>query len=383
MEQPLPSVGTPSTFHAVPPSRVLDTRNAIGVRTRTPLAARGTLRLVLPAGRPVPTGATAVVLNVTVTRTTASGYLTVFPDGARRPASSNLNWTAGRTIPNQVVVPVGAGGALDLYNGSTGTTHVVADLAGYYTGDSSGLKFTPSPPHRILDTRAAVGVSTRTPVKPHGTVRLQVAGRGAVPRSGVTAVVLNVTVAGPTAAGYLTVYPDGMTRPAASDLNWSAGETVPNHVVVRLGADGKVDFYNGSSGTVAVVADVFGSYAAGAGGQFFHPMPPTRLLDTRGYPPVPPNVDFGISFEKSTAPPPYASAVVLNVTVTQARAAGYLVAFPGLTSPPAASNLDWTAGETVSNLVTGELGAGSITFHLHTSGSLQLVADGFGYFANT
>jgi hypothetical protein len=199
--------------------------------------------------------------------------------------------------------------------------------------------------------------------------------------------VLNVTVTGPTAAGYLTVYPDATTQPPASDLNWTAGETVPNHVIVRLGSNGKVDFYNGSSGTVAVVADLFGYYATGAGGQFFHPMTPVRLLDTRSNPrPIPPTIQFGITFEKSTNPPPYASAVVLNVTVTQAQAAGYLVAVPGLglsSPPPTASNLDWTAGETVSNLVTGELGMGAIELYKHTSGSLQLIADGFGYFANT
>ena len=67
-----------------------------------------------------------------------------------------------------------------------------------------------------------------------------------MPASGVSAVVLNVTATQPTAPGHLTVYPDGVARPTTSSLNFSAGETIPNLVVAPVGADGKVDFYNGS-----------------------------------------------------------------------------------------------------------------------------------------
>ena len=79
-----------------------------------------------------------------------------------------------------------------------------------------------------------------------------------VPASGVSAVVLNVTVTQPTAAGHITVYPDGTSRPLAANLNFVAGQTVPNLVVAPVGADGKVDLYNGSAGTVQLIADVSG-----------------------------------------------------------------------------------------------------------------------------
>ena len=95
-------------------------------------------------------------------------------------------------------------------------------------------------------------------------VALGVDGHGGVPASGVSAVVLNVTVTQPKAAGFITVYPDGATRPLASNLNFVAGQTVPNLVVAPVGADGKVDLYNGSSGTTQLVADVSG-YFSGAG----------------------------------------------------------------------------------------------------------------------
>ena len=74
--------------------------------------------------------------------------------------------------------------------------------------------------------------------------------------------VLNVTVAGSTTGGYVTVYADGDTRPTASNLNYVAGQVVPNLVIAPVGADGKVDFYTGSSGLTALVADVAG-YVSG------------------------------------------------------------------------------------------------------------------------
>jgi hypothetical protein len=121
--------------------------------------------------------------------------------------------------------------------------------------------FVALPPARIMDTRGNLGATG--PVGPAKTVSLQVDGEGGVPASGVTAVVLNVTVTGPTAAGYVTVYPDGGSRPTTSNLNFTAGETVPNLVVAPVGADGKVDFFN-AVGSVQLVADVSGYYTPGS-----------------------------------------------------------------------------------------------------------------------
>ena len=74
---------------------------------------------------------TAVVLNVTVTNPTAPSYLTVWPDGAAQPLASDLNYVAGLTVPNLVVVKLGANGSIDLFN-AAGTTDVVVDVVGWY-----------------------------------------------------------------------------------------------------------------------------------------------------------------------------------------------------------------------------------------------------------
>ena len=58
-------------------------------------------------------GGTAVVMNVTVTNTTAASYLSVYPTGVAQPYTSNLNWTPGDTVPNLVAVTAGNSGKVD------------------------------------------------------------------------------------------------------------------------------------------------------------------------------------------------------------------------------------------------------------------------------
>jgi hypothetical protein len=141
--------------------------------------------------------------------------------------------------------------------------------------------FTSVTPTRLLDTRSGVG-APRAAVAAGATVVLQVAGRGGVPTSGVSAVVLNVTVTQPTALGTITVWGGG-ARPWASNLNFVRGQTVPNLVSTPVAADGAVRLYNGSSGTVQLLADVSGYYLGGPPQRpgMFSPVAPSRLLDTR------------------------------------------------------------------------------------------------------
>jgi hypothetical protein len=190
-----------------------------------------------------------------VTKPSASSYLTVFPTG-NRPLASNLNFTAGQTVPNRVVVPLAGDGSISFYN-AFGTVDVIADLSGWFTDGSnpsaSGSRFAPVPPTRILDTR------TTSKLGPNQSMPVAIGGNGPTPNAGALAAVLNVTVTGPTSSSYLTVWPDGDSRPLASDLNYAAGQTVPNMVVVKLSAAGRIDLYN-AFGSVDVVIDVMGWY---------------------------------------------------------------------------------------------------------------------------
>lgn len=117
-------------------------------------------------------------------------------------------------------------------------------------------------PTRVLDSRVGTG-GYSTPWGAGADRQLVVAGVGGVP-AGATAVVMNVTatnVAGhsPGGGSYITVYPAGVARPLASNLNFSNGMTVPNLATVDLGEGGAVRFYN-DQGSVDIIADVVGFY---------------------------------------------------------------------------------------------------------------------------
>ena len=174
------------------------------------------------------TGAAAVVLNVTATDETATGYITVYPSGGSRPTTSSLNLTPPSSVANLVTVRLGTGGAITLYNGSAASTDLVADVAGYYLSGTpvDAGAFHPLSPVRILDTRIGNG-APQAKVAGHGTLSIKVTGAGGIPTSGAAAVVLNLTVTRPTTKGFVTAYPAGITRPTASNVNFVAGLSVP------------------------------------------------------------------------------------------------------------------------------------------------------------
>jgi hypothetical protein len=210
------------------------------------------------------TGVAAAVFNVTATNSTTGGYLTLFPTGGAAPLVSNVNFVANSSVPNRAAVVLGTGGKVSIYNPS-GSVHVILDINGWFTdatAGGTGSVFTPVTPIRILDTRNGTG-GVSVPLGANQTIAVQVAGRGGVPSMTSTippkAVVVNVTAVGPTSAGYLTAWPDAVTRPGTSDLNFAAGQTVPNLVVVQVGSTGEIDVYNGF-GSTNVVIDVMGWY---------------------------------------------------------------------------------------------------------------------------
>ena len=278
--------GSAGLFRPLPPSRIMDTRvPSPGCGSTCVTLGPGGVRTLNVAGANdingnpsgVPGGGTAaaVVLNVTVTNPSASGFLTVWPAGQSRPTASNVNFVPDQTVPNRVIVELGSGGAISILN-NAGNTDVVVDVGGYYTsataaGGNGG--YTPVVPARILDTRSSEGscAPTCTTIAPNTTLILHVAGSsdattgnasgvpGMAASNPPSSVVLNVTVTNPTHASFLTIYPGGSPVPVISDLNFVAGQTVPNLVVVKLDPSGNVTIYN-QAGSVDVVVDVEGWY---------------------------------------------------------------------------------------------------------------------------
>ena len=417
---PVRAATTPgSTYFPLAPSRVLDTRDGTGAPA-SPLGPGATLDLTVVGTKGVPdSGVTAVVLNVTATDATAPhSYLTIHPAGTIRPVASNLNFSAGTTSTNLVTVAVPAAGdragKVTIYN-NVGSVGVVADISGWYSanGSSVGATYNPVLPARVLDTRQGVG-SDISLIFPGQTIDVQVTGRGGVPETGVSAVVLNVTAvheSGPES--FLTVYPSGTDRPLASNLNFLNRRAVPNLVIARIGAGGKVSMYN-NLGLANFVADVQGWYTSvgTTTGATYFPAAPSRALDTRsggigtnGRRVGPAEtIDFTPLDTTTVAA---LAAVVMNVTaVDHAGPDSFLTVFPrpdvitahsapsvdpetgiarSISPPPAtgrplASNLNMVEGQTIPNLVIVPPGAHRQVSIYNDSGSVHVVADIQGWF---
>jgi hypothetical protein len=362
------------------PIRLLDTR-------QTGRCVDGSDQFVrISSSNGIPANAVAVALNVTVTDATAPGFLVAWPTGQPRPNASNLNFETGQTIANMVTVKLGTGGAIDLAT-NQGCPNVIIDIAGYYkAGAPAPGGFVGIPPVRALDTRISapcVGSSNRT---------LTVSGGGRGIPANASAVALNVTVTESSAAGFLTVWPNGATRPTASNLNFETGQTIPNMVTARIGTGGAINIAS-NQGCPNVIVDIAGYYTAwtpdtiGAGG--FVGMTPIRALDTREIGPcvgptprrlliadrfgVPSNANPGV---------PGVSAVALNVTVTQPSAPGFVTVWPSGRTRPNASSLNFVTGQTIPNMVIVKLGSDGAINLMSNAGCPNIIIDIAGYFTS-
>ncbi|MGS2617288.1 hypothetical protein ACVCAH_22590 [Micromonospora sp. LZ34] len=275
--------------------------------------------------------------------------------------------------------------ALAVVPGTASAAPTAPQQAAAAIEDTTGAYYALNPA-RLLDTRSTGAIGAG------GKVDLLVAGRGGVPAVGAGAVVLNVTVTGPTVGGFVTAYPTGEARPNASSLNFPKGWLGSNNVIVKLGSGGKVSLYN-HLGSTHVVVDVVGFYAADNGmtnrnGLEYQAYLPERLWDTRsdGTGKLPANswIDYSLDFAEFN---PNVKAVVVNLTAVSPAAGGFLTAWSGAGSRPNASTVNYAVGKNVPNLAyiqtTPCLGygddwwctAGAPKWRVYTSQSVHLLTD--------
>lgn len=373
--------GVVSRFFGTQPKRVLDSRDGTGGFS-TPWGNGTTRSLTVTGGATtVPADATAVVMNVTGVKPSTTTHVTLWPAGQPKPDASNINLPPGSVRPNLVVVKVGTAGKVSIFNNS-GTIDLLADIVGYFRTDNAGVLYNGLTPHRILDTRDGTG-GFATTWGPATTREVAVAGGATTVPPGAAAVMLNVTVTNPTVGSHLTLWPAGQPMPDSSNLNFDAGETVANAVVVKTGTDGNVAVFN-NKGTTHVIADVVGYYATSGG--VYTPITPHRLLDSRngtgGYSTPwtgaltrPVIVSGG-----ATTVPPGATAVVVNLTGIKPSEVTHVSAWPDGIPMPVASNLNLPGGDIRANLAVIKIGAGNKVSLYNNSGSIDLLGDVVGYY---
>jgi hypothetical protein len=276
-----------SDYFPVTPVRIADTRANSGFQGAGDTLSSGQILTIRVAGLPgdgVPVTASAVVLNITAVDPTNAGYLTAYASGQTTPFASTVNFIAGQTIANEATITLGNNGVTSGYVSilnHVGLTDVVVDVQGYYLPYmfAGGALYYPvsypnpvtgtldNAPIRVLDTRQNSGQQDAgQTLGPDQQLTFYPGTSTFAPNltlvpSNAQAVVLNLTEADATAASFLTAWATGVAQPLASDVNFLAGQTLANRVIVPYNPTTQtISVYNWA-GSTDVVADLDGYFA--------------------------------------------------------------------------------------------------------------------------
>jgi hypothetical protein len=435
-------LGTPNTdlvYTPVTPCRIIDTRNA---GTASGILAVGSARGFIGWGAsyanqggaasncniPANTDTAAIVVNFTVVSPSTGGYITAYPSGAAQPLAASLNFNAADVKGNNAILKLNqtanAPTHFNIY--TTSTTHLVADVVGYYarpvalgTFNDRDLVYTPVTPCRILDTRNA-GADTGMLIA--GLPRSFLGWNGSYTVQGGdntdcglpfstdnAALVLNFTAVNPSSGGYITAYPAGAAQPLAATLNFGAGEVKGNNAFLKLNqTSGQADFNVYSTAATHLVADVVGYYAKpvalGTSNKdlVYTPVTPCRIMDTRSA-----GANSGIlnagsqrgfygwtasnftsqGGANNTCGLPASTdnaAIAVNFTIVSPATGGYITAYPSdAATVPLAATLNFNAGDVKGSNAILKLNQSGSGFHfgVYSTSTAHLVADVVGYYA--
>ena len=252
---------------------------------------------------------------------------------------------------------------------------------------TTGADFAAIAPTRILDTRKGIGTNVRK-IPAGGFVSFPVPTPDASDGRLITAVALNVTVTDATGNGYVG------TSSGVSSVNYRAGQTLAATVIASVGNGGDGTYYaqlqNSGAGSVDLIADMTGYFATDAA-DGYQPISPLRLLDTRdgtgGYTgkltPAAPDVLTVEGAGKGAIPSTGVTAIAVNLTVANTTGNGLITAYPDGESTPGTSNLNFTAGQILSNFAIVPVGSDGEIDLADTNAPTDAIIDVVGYFTAT
>ena len=242
---------------------------------------------------------------------------------------------------------------------------------------------------RLADTRQPANgrypyVTTATSKGRH--IQVQVTGRLGVPMD-ATAAVLTITAINDAGDNFVTAYPSGVTRPDVSILNMAGeNQVVANLVTVQLGSDGSVEVE--SDDDCELIVDVAGVFvptsAPVSSGRYVGWDTPSRIVDSRQRSEGKPAAGGTISVAMPETVPRDATAVMVNLTVTDTEGWGFLTCYPfGQTEVPDSSNVNVDgADQTRASSAVLRLGdaGGDRGFTVWTYSGVHIIVDLLGYF---
>ena len=345
------------------PVRFVDTRDLPGK-----LGAGRMMIVPIAGNNGIPPDATAAVVSVTAVEPCADTFLTLFPCGSAPPTTSTINALALSIVANSAVVRLG-NGAVCVY--SLQPTDVIVDVSGWIA--PIGLRTTPIAPVRLIDTRPGEKQALIVPQNRLRAGQLLTVDVAASPASDQTAMAatVNVTAADPAGGGFLSVLPgpcaDVSLPPTTSNLNVTRGRNVAASATVALGA-GQLCVY--SSTDTDVVVDLQALH--GTTGDAITAVDPLRLVDTRDTN----RLAAGQSLPLTVDATP--TAAIVNLTVVEPSANGFLTLYPCGSAVPTVSNINFIAGAIIANRAfVSTAGAGQ--FCVFSSVDTDLVIDVEGY----
>ncbi len=371
---------SPVQFVAVPPCRLVDTRQTGGA---IPGGAMRYFPIPNLGGCNIPASATVYSLNVTVVPSGRLGFLTIWPTGEDQPTVSTMNSLDGRIKANAAIVPAGYQDNVSVY--VSNTTNVILDIDGYFTAANEfSLQFYPLTPCRVVDTRSTNGPLGGPFLQGNTERSFPVLDSTCFP-SGINpaAYSFNVSVVpNPSGQrlGYLSIYPAGQSQPVVSTLNNPTATIVANAAIVPAGSNGDVTVF--PNGTTDMFIDVNGYFdVPSTQGLSLYPVAPCRVLDTRlvgSGQPI--QGEYTVDVDNSPClPSQSALAYVFNATVVPPGYFGYLSLWPDGEDQPVVSTLNAIDGAITSNMAIVPTNNGLID--AYASALTQLILDISSYFA--
>jgi len=275
-----------------------------------------------------------------------------------------------------------------------------AALTSFYTGKALGascaatptsaapalprtaLDYVPLAPHRVANTASGKGVAERCRLGAGGRVDVKVLGRGGVPKTGVAAVAVNVSVRSSSAPATLRAFPAGAGAPAAATVSVGQRRGSTGLTVLPVGGDGRVSLTT-TRGSTDVALDVVGYYrSSGLAASLYRPLVPSRVLDTRDGAPL-----AGKQARKLTLggiagiPDSGVTAVALSVTASGSGRKGGVAVYPAGGDPSGVSAVSFPAGEAATNeVIAATSRSGKVVLHNRSKGEVNLRVDVLGWY---
>jgi hypothetical protein len=418
-------------FVPITPCRLFDTRAADPVGPRAISIGPGDTHVQLVVGTngrcSLPTGISAVAMNVTTINGTSASFLTVWPSDASRPLASSLNWLPGSPpSPNKVDVKLSAAGSVSFFN-DVGSVDVLADVVGYYVDHSHDGRYPlRSAVAPLLPTTGSVTVSGTELIPRFSDTVRETQGGCAYITSFIVSLEMEASL--PLPAGARLTRIDAVVKDSSEPLDLEfdlVRRSVPGFVVLATG------FSSGSTGTKTIISapianevvdhdEYFYAYvrpgptvqgtdhqvcgfeifydipaiapAPSRDHNVFHSVNPCRLFDTRQESTIGARAVPLTAGEEVVEPvtgahgncdvPSDAAAVSLNVTTLNGTAASFLTIWPADVPRPLASSLNWDAGSPPTpNKVDVKLSADGMLKFYDNVGTVDVLADVVGYYA--